>query len=84
MTQLSLADLSTEILHNIFYFLDATDLAGVGGTCRLFHDFLKRDDLLWQRIYLSRFVSFSKRPSFSSGKFSLADTGEIARTNLEV
>lgn len=57
MSQLSLVDLSTEILHNIFSFLNACDLAGLGGTCRLFHDFLNRDDLLWQRIYLSRFVS---------------------------
>lgn len=56
MSNAILTDLSPEILHNLFFFVNATDLACLAATCRFLHDFIQRDDLLWRRIYLSLFV----------------------------
>lgn len=50
-----LTELSPEILHNLFFFLEAVDLSRLSRTCHLLRDFIARDDLLWKRVYLTTF-----------------------------
>lgn len=53
----NLTDLSSEVLHNLFCFVDAVTLASLSKTCHQLRDFIGRDDLLWRRVYANRFVS---------------------------
>lgn len=53
----NLIDLSPEILHNLFCFVDAVTLSNLSKTCHQLRDFISRDDLLWRRVYANRFVS---------------------------
>lgn len=56
-TMATITDLSPEILHNLFCFVDAVTLSRLSQTCHQLRDFISRDDLLWRRIYTTRFVS---------------------------
>lgn len=56
-TMTNIIDLSPEILHNLFCFVDAITLSNLSKTCHQLRDFIDRDDLLWRRVYTIRFVS---------------------------
>lgn len=56
-TMTNIIDLSPEILHNLFCFVDAITLSNLSKTCHQLRDFIGRDDLLWRRVYTIRFVS---------------------------
>lgn len=55
----NLTDLSPEILHTLFCFVDALTLSSLSKTCHQLRDFIARDDLLWRRVYSARFVSLN-------------------------
>lgn len=47
---------SSEVLHNIFKYVDSTDLAALSMTCHFLRDTINSDDLLWKIHYLNIFV----------------------------
>ncbi|KAK8163200.1 hypothetical protein BC567DRAFT_232959 [Phyllosticta citribraziliensis] len=50
-----LLDLSHEILHLIFSYTEADDLAHLSETCRSLHQFITGDDILWKEVHLGVF-----------------------------
>lgn len=53
----SLLELSHELLHNIFVYIEPADLRAVSLTCRQLNDFVRTNRLLFKELYLQRFVS---------------------------
>lgn len=53
---LSLIIQPLEVLHQILCYVNVQDLANLNLTCRMLHDFIARDDLLWRRQYMNIFV----------------------------
>jgi hypothetical protein len=47
-----------EILHNILRQVEPEDLARLSKSCRMLHQFILNDRLLWKAQYLRHFVSF--------------------------
>ncbi|ETN46874.1 uncharacterized protein HMPREF1541_01063 [Cyphellophora europaea CBS 101466] len=51
----SLLNQAPEVLHDIFFHVEPSDLASVAQTCRFLNTFIENDTLLWRQQYLSCF-----------------------------
>ena len=59
-TTLSLLDLSHEVLHSIFTFIEPADLASLNRSCRALNAYIDSNHLLCKELYLQRWVQSSK------------------------
>lgn len=73
-----LTQLSSEILHHVFCFVEATDLSSLARTCHYIRNYVARDDLLWKRIYLTHFDEPRNSPeSWTNALQNLVKTDKL-------